>query len=65
VIDENYMNYALLHDFLNSETFSLTESLISWWPENFLGGATMIRPIMSSGLWSFFFPKLEGLDKDT
>lgn len=51
VIDENYVNYILLHEFLNAETFSFTESLISWWPEDFYGGIAIIRPMMSAAVW--------------
>jgi hypothetical protein len=65
VIDENYFNYALLHEFLNAETFSLTEALINWWPEDFYGGSSIIRPIMSAAVWQVFFPNLKWMDKQT
>jgi hypothetical protein len=51
VIDENYFNYGMLHEFLTSETFSLTETLVNWWPEDFYGGSTVIRPLMSAAIW--------------
>lgn len=58
VIDENYFNYGMLHEFLTAETFSLTEALVNWWPEDFYGGSSVIRPLMSAGIWQAFFPNL-------
>jgi hypothetical protein len=65
VIDENYFNYAILHDFLSSESFSLTESLVKWWPDDFYGGSAIIRPLMSAAIWQVFFPNLAYIDKKT
>ena len=65
VIDENYFNYAMLHEFLNAEPFSITEALIAWWPEDFYGGSTVIRPLMSAAIWQVFFLDLAYIDKKT
>lgn len=59
VIDENYFNYILLNLFHHTETYSLTEWLISVWPDEFYGGAAAIKGIMSVGVWSYFFPKFK------
>lgn len=56
VIDENHLNYILLNLFHHVETYSLTEWLISVWPQEFYGGAIAIKGIMSVGVWSQFFP---------
>lgn len=65
VIDENYFNYAILHDFLMAESFSITEELVKWWPDDWMGGSAVIRPLMSAAVWQVFFPTLANIDKKT
>jgi len=65
VIDENYFNYAILHDFLIAESFSITEELVKWWPDDWMGGSAVIRPLMSAAIWQVFFPTLADIDKKT
>jgi len=58
VIDENYINYMLYNLYHKDKVFSVAEKLFDWLPEDFLGGGTAIRALMSTQLWSFFFPEL-------
>lgn len=48
VFDENYLNYYLFNLFETDQVFSLTELLFEYWPENWMGGPTAIRGLMSA-----------------
>lgn len=48
VIDENYVNYQLFQLFYQKTVYSLTETLIEYMPEDFLGGGAVIRAIMNT-----------------
>lgn len=58
VIDENYLNYQLFQLFYAKKTYSLTETLIDFMPEDFLGGGAVLRALMSTEVWKLFFPEL-------
>ena len=58
-LDENYINYLLFSLFHNESTFSLSEILLSFIPENLATGAgTAVKAIMNTQTWSFLFPEL-------
>lgn len=63
VVDENYLNYGLYNLYHRDKVFSVQEKLFDWLPENFLGGGTAIRALLSTHLWSFFFPELNEFKK--
>lgn len=63
VVDENYLNYMLYNLYHRDRVFSVAEKLFEWLPENALGGGTAIRALMSTQLWSFFFPELAEFKK--
>jgi hypothetical protein len=46
-VDENYLNYMLFNFFESEEMFSLTETMFKYWPEDWMGGPTVIRGLMS------------------
>jgi hypothetical protein len=48
VIDENYINYQLFQLFYQKSVYSLTDALITYMPEDFLGGGAVIRALMST-----------------
>lgn len=59
VIDENYLNYILLNSFYNANAFSLSETLLQYWPENIVGMAPiMLRLFMTVSVWKSLFPQL-------
>ena len=58
VIDENYINYILLDFFFGTETISLLERMISWWPEGLYGGTVAIKGLMNTGIWGVLFHDL-------
>lgn len=58
VVDENNINYHLMNMFHQTGTYSLTEYLVSVWPEKFNGGALFIKGLMSVAVWGTFFPNL-------
>jgi hypothetical protein len=58
VIDENYVNYMLFQLFYQKKTYSLTEFIIQYMPEDFLGGGAILRALMSTQVWQVFFPEL-------
>ena len=51
VTDENYINYMLYHLFYQKKTYSLTEFIIQYMPEDFLGGGAILRALMSTQVW--------------
>ena len=63
IIDENYLNYMLYTMFEQDQTFSVTETLFSLWPEGWLGGPQAIRAIMSAKVWGVLFPGLGDPDQ--
>lgn len=48
IIDENYINYMLFSMFETDKVFSITEMLFQYWPEQWMGGPTAIRALMSA-----------------
>jgi len=58
VIDENYVNYQLFQMFYQKTVYSLTEFLIEYMPEDFLGGGAVIRALMNTKVWQVLFPEL-------
>ena len=58
VVDENYYNWQFFTLFSDNNLFSLTEELFNNWPEVIPGGAQIIRVLMSTQVWGFFFPHL-------
>jgi len=48
VIDENYINYMLFQLFYNQKSYSLTETIVEYMPEEWLGGGTALRAIMNT-----------------
>ena len=58
LVDENYLNYLLFNMFETEKEFSLTESLFSMWPEDWMGGPTVIRGLMSVSIWQALFRDL-------
>ena len=58
VIDENYINYMLFQLFYQKKTYSLTEFIIEYMPEDFLGGGAVVRALMSTKVWQVLFPDL-------
>jgi len=63
VIDENYLNYLLYNLYHKDRVFSVAEKLFDWLPENAIGGGTAIRALLSTQIWSFFFPELNEFKK--
>lgn len=60
VVDENYLNYFFFNWFESEEIFSLTETLFDYWPEDWMGGPTVIRGLMSVQVWQSLFRNLKG-----
>jgi hypothetical protein len=58
LVDENHFNHILLNLFETEEVFSLTEQLFAMWPEDWMGGPTIIRGIMSVQIWQVLFHNL-------
>lgn len=63
VLDENLINYYLYDLFHNDRTFSVSETLFSWMPEDFIGGGSAIHALLSTSIWSFIFPELKEYKK--
>lgn len=51
--------------FHGSETFSILEILVNYWPDEMYGGTVAIRGIMNAALWSTIFPDLKALPSTT
>ena len=58
VIDENYINYMLFQLFYQQKTYSFTDTIVEYMPEEWLGGGTALKAIMNTSVWSFLFPEL-------
>merc|ERR1712159_759429 len=59
IIDENYINYWLYTLFEKEQNFSVSETLFSLWPEDWLGGPALpLRTIMNAKIWGVLFPGL-------
>lgn len=58
LVDENYLNYLLFNMFETEKEFSLTEQLFAMWPEDWMGGPTVIRGLMSVSIWQVLFRDL-------
>lgn len=53
--DENYINWHFFRMFSGDKTFSLTETLLSNWPETWPAGPQTVRVLMSALPWSAIF----------
>ena len=58
VIDENYINYMLFQLFYQQKTYSFTDTIVEYMPEEWLMGGTALKAIMNAQVWSFLFPEL-------
>ena len=63
VIDENYLNYLLYNLYHRDKVFSVAAKLFDWLPEGFVGGAALLRGLLSTHLWAFAFPELSRYPK--
>ena len=65
-IDENYINSALFNLFYNQKTYSLTETIIEFFPEDLMGGLgaiPIVNSVMNTQVWQFLFPDLKQYSK--
>lgn len=53
--DENYINWQLFRMFTGDKTFSLTETLLYYWPETWPAAPQTVRVLMSALPWSSIF----------
>lgn len=55
VYDENYLNWQLFEMFTGEKQFSVTETLLEYWPETWPAGPQAVRVMMSALPWSALF----------
>jgi len=48
VLDENYINYMFFSMFYDDKPFSLTETLLQYVPETFIGAGAAIKAVMNT-----------------
>ena len=48
VLDENYINYMLFSMFYDEKPFSLTETLLKYIPDTFIGAGAAIKALMNT-----------------
>jgi len=58
IIDENYLNYHLFTLFYDDKAFSLSEMLLKYIPDTFLGAGAAIKILMNTNVWGLFLPEL-------
>jgi hypothetical protein len=52
------LNYHLFTLFYDDKPFSLTELLLKYIPDSFLGAGAAIKVFMNTNVWGLFLPEL-------